>query len=103
MQEREFGKRKVIYDFHRDILEIDGMKFSGQIFAHLSDCANQGRLFRFEKIEDGCIVVKDMEEIKDRFEKLDHFKSTVVGLWATDKTDLSEEDKQKLNMFEIKE
>ena len=53
---------------------------------------------------DVAFIIDENRELKEKIEKLEHFRDTTVGLWATDKPDLiSNNLKEKYHLFEIKE
>jgi hypothetical protein len=48
----------VRYDFYRDQVIVDGLRFSGDVFRFFSE-RNEGKLFRLVKVEGGSITIQD--------------------------------------------
>lgn len=65
---------EVIISENSTIINVDGLKFSRDIFKHFADDANIGRMFKFVKVENNLVTVESLpislEELRERIKNL---------------------------------
>lgn len=54
-------KREVYYDARKDVVDIDGVEYTGKVFDFLRAMSAQGKIFRLAHDKDGHLTLQELE------------------------------------------